>query len=74
MTIIFRHVRSVWDHVFDGKYEITYGLTEGEEVVTQGGYLIDSESQLKTGTGATHQHGARQTEDASKDPPAQHNH
>jgi RND family efflux transporter MFP subunit len=59
---------------FDGKYEITFGLTEGEEVVTQGGYLIDSESQLKTGTGATHQHGAQQTEDASKDPPAQHNH
>ncbi len=59
---------------FDGKYEITYGLTEGEEVVTQGGYLIDSESQLKTGTGATHQHGAQPTEDAAKDPPAQHNH
>jgi len=40
---------------FDGKYEITFGLMEGEEVVTEGGYLIDSESQLKTGTGATHQ-------------------
>jgi Cu(I)/Ag(I) efflux system membrane fusion protein len=59
---------------FDGKYEITYGLTEGDEVVTQGGYLIDSESQLKTGTGATHQHGAQQTQDASKGPPVQHNH
>lgn len=42
---------------FDGKYEITSGLAEGEEVVTEGGYLIDSESQLKSGTGATHQHG-----------------
>jgi Cu(I)/Ag(I) efflux system membrane fusion protein len=41
---------------FDGKYEITFGLMEGEEVVTEGGYLIDSESQLKTGSGATHQH------------------
>ena len=41
---------------FDGKYEITYGLMEGEEVVTQGGYLIDSESQLKAGSGATHNH------------------
>jgi Cu(I)/Ag(I) efflux system membrane fusion protein len=41
---------------FDGKYEVTYGLSEGEEVVTQGGYLIDSESQLKTGTGVSHQH------------------
>jgi membrane fusion protein, copper/silver efflux system len=48
---------------FDGKYEITSGLMEGEEVVTEGGYLIDSESQLKTGTGATHQHGKSEMPD-----------
>jgi len=42
---------------FNDKYEITWGLTEGEVVVSEGGYLIDSESQLKSGTGATHQHG-----------------
>jgi len=41
---------------FNDKYEITWGLTEGEIVVSEGGYLIDSESQLKSGTGSTHQH------------------
>jgi membrane fusion protein, copper/silver efflux system len=35
---------------FDGKYEVTWGLTNGDVVVREGGYLIDSESQLKTGT------------------------
>ncbi|HLP17079.1 MAG TPA: efflux RND transporter periplasmic adaptor subunit [Bacteroidota bacterium] len=33
----------------DGTYEITRGLEPGDEVVVQGGYLIDSESQLKSG-------------------------
>jgi Cu(I)/Ag(I) efflux system membrane fusion protein len=42
---------------FNDKYEITWGLTDGEIVVSEGGYLIDSESQLKSGTGAIHQHG-----------------
>ncbi len=42
---------------FNGKYEVTWGLIEGEEVVSEGGYLIDSESQLKTGGGSGHQHG-----------------
>lgn len=42
---------------FDGKFEITFGLTAGDEIVTEGGYLIDSESQLQTGKGGTHQHG-----------------
>ncbi|MGE5315458.1 MAG: efflux RND transporter periplasmic adaptor subunit [Acidobacteriota bacterium] len=32
-----------------GRYEITSGLHEGEIVVTEGGYLIDSESQLRSG-------------------------
>ena len=59
---------------FDGKYEITFGLMEGEEVVTEGGYLIDSESQLKTGTGATHQHSASETPAQQKEQPQQHNH
>jgi Cu(I)/Ag(I) efflux system membrane fusion protein len=59
---------------FDGKYEITYGLMEGEEVVTEGGYLIDSESQLKTGTGATHQHSGSSMNEPSKEQPRQHNH
>jgi Cu(I)/Ag(I) efflux system membrane fusion protein len=42
---------------FNDKYEITWGLTDGEIVVSEGGYLIDSESQLKSGIGAAHQHG-----------------
>jgi len=46
---------------FDNKYEITSGLSEGEVVVSEGGYLIDSESQLKSGTGASHQHGGTAT-------------
>jgi len=31
----------------DGKYEITMGLSAGEEIAASGGYLIDSESQLR---------------------------
>jgi membrane fusion protein, copper/silver efflux system len=34
---------------FDGKYEVLSGLHEGERVVREGGYLVDSESQLKGG-------------------------
>jgi Cu(I)/Ag(I) efflux system membrane fusion protein len=36
---------------FNGKYEITRGLQPGEIIVSEGGYLIDSESQLKSGNG-----------------------
>lgn len=42
---------------FGNKYMILWGLSEGEEVVSEGGYLIDSESQLRSGNGAGHQHG-----------------
>jgi Cu(I)/Ag(I) efflux system membrane fusion protein len=56
---------------FNDKYQITWGLTEGEVVVSEGGYLIDSESQLKSGTGATHQHGGTGTPDTkTKEMPA----
>jgi len=56
---------------FNDKYEITWGLTDGEIVVSEGGYLIDSESQLKSGTGATHQHGGTGTpETKTKEMPA----
>ncbi|MEI7812466.1 MAG: efflux RND transporter periplasmic adaptor subunit [Ignavibacteria bacterium] len=33
----------------NGNYQILSGLKEGEEVASSGGYLIDSESQLKDG-------------------------
>jgi Cu(I)/Ag(I) efflux system membrane fusion protein len=31
----------------DGRYEILGGLSVGEEIAASGGYLIDSESQLR---------------------------
>jgi Cu(I)/Ag(I) efflux system membrane fusion protein len=52
---------------FKDKYEITSGLTEGEVIVSEGGYLIDSESQLKSGSGATHQHGSSTTPKAKSE-------
>ena len=42
---------------FGDKYQILSGLNEGEEVAASGGFLIDSESQLKTGMPSGHQHG-----------------
>jgi membrane fusion protein, copper/silver efflux system len=60
---------------FNGKYEVTSGLMEGEEVVSEGGYLIDSESQLKTGGGSGHQHGGTATSDSKpKEMPNEHKH
>ncbi|MDD2310583.1 MAG: efflux RND transporter periplasmic adaptor subunit [Desulfuromonadaceae bacterium] len=42
----------------DGKVQILSGLKAGDKVAVSGGYLIDSESQLKGGGGADHsQHG-----------------
>jgi multidrug efflux pump subunit AcrA (membrane-fusion protein) len=39
-------------------YEVLAGLKEGEEVVTSGNFLIDSESRLKSAiSGPGHQHG-----------------
>jgi Cu(I)/Ag(I) efflux system membrane fusion protein len=47
----------------DGKYQILSGLAEGEKVVSSGGFLIDSESQLKSGTMPGHQHGGTNTKE-----------
>jgi len=57
---------------FGEKYEVTSGLREGDEVVTEGGYLIDSESQLKTGSGASHQHGGSEPAKKSDVAPSPH--
>jgi len=35
---------------FGDKYQIVSGLNEGDEIAATGGFLIDSESQLKTGS------------------------
>ncbi len=37
-------------------FEITKGLEEGEEVVTNGHFLMDSETQIKMGGQSSHQH------------------
>ncbi len=42
---------------FGDKYHIISGISEGDEIAATGGFLIDSESQLKTGMPAGHQHG-----------------
>ncbi|OGU65754.1 MAG: hypothetical protein A2499_18530 [Stygiobacter sp. RIFOXYC12_FULL_38_8] len=42
---------------YGDKYQIVSGLTEGDEIAATGGFLIDSESQLKTGMPTGHQHG-----------------
>ena len=34
---------------FGDKYQVLFGLNEGDEVAASGGFLIDSESQLRTG-------------------------
>jgi membrane fusion protein, copper/silver efflux system len=41
---------------FGDKYQVISGLNEGDEVAASGGFLIDSESQLKTGMPTGHQH------------------
>jgi len=41
---------------FRDRYEVQWGLSEGEEIVSEGGFLIDSESQLRAGGGSEHQH------------------
>ena len=46
---------------FGEKYQLISGLNEGDDVVASGGFLIDSESQLKTGMPTGHQHGEELT-------------
>jgi len=41
---------------YNGMFQILSGLKEGEKVAATGAYLIDSESQLKSGSGSAHQH------------------
>jgi Cu(I)/Ag(I) efflux system membrane fusion protein len=39
----------------DGYYEVTSGLKEGDKVVSSGGFLIDSESQIQMGLNSGHE-------------------
>jgi len=59
---------------YDLKYGIASGLSEGEEVVLDGGYLIDSESQLKIGGGTAHQHSGSEETAPAGQAPGTHNH
>ena len=45
---------------FNERFQVLAGLSEGDEIVTSAGFLIDAESRLKSATGAMsgHQHGA----------------
>lgn len=42
---------------YNDKYHIISGVNVGDEIAATGGFLIDSESQLKTGMPTGHQHG-----------------
>lgn len=53
----------------DDKIQILFGLKEGDNVAVSGGYLIDSESQLRSGTGKDgHAGHAAPTPPPKKDP------
>jgi Cu(I)/Ag(I) efflux system membrane fusion protein len=41
---------------YNGMYQVLSGLKEDEEVAATGAYLIDSESQLRSGSSSAHQH------------------
>jgi Cu(I)/Ag(I) efflux system membrane fusion protein len=47
-------------------YQILSGLNEGDEIAASGGFLIDSESQLKTGMPTGHQHGEKPIDTENK--------
>jgi len=53
---------------FGYKYQVLEGLEENEEVAASGGFLIDSESQLKSGMPSGHQHG--ESDQPKKEPSA----
>ena len=58
---------------FKDRYEIKAGLSEGDEIVTSAGFLIDAESRLKSALSAMsgHQHG---TGDKKPEKPADKGH
>ncbi len=58
----------------EDRYEVRWGLEEGDVVVSEGGYLLDSESQLKTGTGSGHQHGEATPKASPVESPPTHQH
>ena len=57
---------------FGDKYQILSGLNEGDEIAATGGFLIDSESQLKTGIPTGHQHDITTNEMINKSSATEH--
>jgi membrane fusion protein, copper/silver efflux system len=52
----------------NGSYQVVSGLKEGERVASEGAYLIDSESQLRSGSVQDHQqHGTETPEKENQD-------
>jgi membrane fusion protein, copper/silver efflux system len=63
-------------HKLDGQYQVVSGLSEGDIIASEGSYLIDSESQLRSGTTASghEQHGAGASDEAQPQKTETHNH
>jgi Cu(I)/Ag(I) efflux system membrane fusion protein len=57
---------------FHERFQVLAGLSEGDEIVTSAGFLIDAESRLKSATGAMsgHQHGGNATPSNKAAPPS----
>lgn len=54
---------------YNNKYHIISGLNEGDEIAATGGFLIDSESQLKSGMPSGHQHDESDSRKDQKEKP-----
>jgi Cu(I)/Ag(I) efflux system membrane fusion protein len=57
---------------FNERFQVLAGLSEGDEIVTSAGFLIDAESRLKSATSAMtgHQHGGTTPSKKEAPPPA----
>jgi Cu(I)/Ag(I) efflux system membrane fusion protein len=57
---------------FNEHFQVLAGLSEGDEIVTSAGFLIDAESRLKSATSAMggHQHGSTAPQPKAPPPPA----
>lgn len=56
-----REIKVVYEQ--DGYYSVTGDLREGEKVVSSGGFLIDSETQIQKGFQSGHENHSNQNED-----------
>lgn len=59
---------------YNDKYHIISGVNVGDEIAATGGFLIDSESQLKTGMPTGHQHGEQSSTNNNQQSTEHNNH